>query len=369
MATTFTFIADRQFRASVESDQAELNVCIEHGAWKAAHVLAGSIVEALLVETLLSVEYKKADPHKMTFDSAIEACAAEKIITSKTAGLTNVVREYRNLIHPGRVIRLKEAVTEQGARIAAQLVDLIAQEVARFRQGRLGYTADQIVSKLEKDTPAAASILPHLLRATHANERERLLLEVIPMRHNELNVDEINTGPKPAEKAALERCFHLAMEGATPELRAKVSERHVRIITDEDREYVLEYCSAFFRSPDIHFIEKPDRELVVDFLLSEIEGGSLARECFRGLATYVPDEKVAEFVRHLLHMAVINKENHSEWQKLAEDEVDLLSPDNRQKADKLVDIWINHYREKKKQDFVDALEVIKHSTDPSYIPF
>lgn len=41
---SFDFITGDDFRASLESDYNELSTCLASGAYKAVHVLAGSIV-------------------------------------------------------------------------------------------------------------------------------------------------------------------------------------------------------------------------------------------------------------------------------------------------------------------------------------
>lgn len=47
---SFDFITDEDFRISLEKDFKELNLCIQTGAYKAAVVIAGSIVEAVLID-------------------------------------------------------------------------------------------------------------------------------------------------------------------------------------------------------------------------------------------------------------------------------------------------------------------------------
>jgi hypothetical protein len=48
----FDFITVPEFRRSLESDYAELQACLKARAWKAVHVLAGSLVEAVLADAL-----------------------------------------------------------------------------------------------------------------------------------------------------------------------------------------------------------------------------------------------------------------------------------------------------------------------------
>src|SRR6185312_10967285 len=109
----FDFISDQQFKASLLADYGEMLKSLESGAWKSVHVLAGSAVEAILVDYLLTTDYQKrkgSDPLKMDLAGAIAACKDEGVLSEKAADLSSVVRGYRNLIHPGRVIRLKEKV-------------------------------------------------------------------------------------------------------------------------------------------------------------------------------------------------------------------------------------------------------------------
>src|ERR1019366_1991829 len=111
-------------------DHAELTSCVEAGSWKAVHVLAGSIVEALLVEYLSSSSLiaKGKSPLNLTLDEAIKACQSAGVIQKITASLCDVIRDYRDLIHPGRMIRLQQEVSSETATIAVSLVALITRE-------------------------------------------------------------------------------------------------------------------------------------------------------------------------------------------------------------------------------------------------
>ncbi len=154
---------------------------MENGAWKAVHVLAGSVVEAILVDYLIGTGYPKKsgkDPLKMELGPIISACKDEKIITERTADLSSVIRSYRNLIHPGRVIRLNEKIDKKSASIAKALVDVVADEVATAKAVSYGFTAEQIANKIENDSSALA-VLAHFLKETNELERERLVRDVV----------------------------------------------------------------------------------------------------------------------------------------------------------------------------------------------
>ena len=51
----FSFITHEDFRLALDADQAELIRCLDGRAWKAVHVLAGSITEAVLLEPYLDL--------------------------------------------------------------------------------------------------------------------------------------------------------------------------------------------------------------------------------------------------------------------------------------------------------------------------
>jgi len=148
------------------SDYAEFQSSISSQAWKSALVLIGSIVEALLVDHLLSIDYQKTtkiDPLKMQLGELIRACEADKALSSKTVALSTVIQSYRNLIHPGRSIRLEETPSKSAAVVAGELLQMIVDEISAKRRSQYGFTAAQIVAKLERDE-SALSIHQHLLK-------------------------------------------------------------------------------------------------------------------------------------------------------------------------------------------------------------
>ena len=108
----FDFITDRNFRESLTNDFREITTCQENGSWKAVHVLAGSIVEALLIEYLVvsKTNLPGQDPLKLDLAGAVAACLKAGVVTPQSSSLCDVIRDYRNLIHPGRAIRLKQDI-------------------------------------------------------------------------------------------------------------------------------------------------------------------------------------------------------------------------------------------------------------------
>lgn len=168
----FQFIAIPELRQCLESDYQELRACVQAEAWKAVHVLAGSIVEAVLIDGLgdSAVDQSKLDSMEL---APLIALAKERgILSDEAVDLSTVVRRYRNLIHPGRVKRLEKSVDRSGAVVAAEVVEIITAQVAKKRKETYGYTAEQLFTRL-RGGPSALSLVPFLVRDTSERELER----------------------------------------------------------------------------------------------------------------------------------------------------------------------------------------------------
>ena len=296
----FDFITDDQFRASLESDYKELDLCLQASAWKAACVLAGSITEAVLVDYLLARGYKKTDPLKMELGEIITACQREGILTDKTVGLTSAIRLYRNLIHPARAVRLGEVIDQSGARIAGPLVDVVIGEVASHKARTYGPTAEQIVSKVERD-PSAISVMRQLLRDAKPIEIERLLLTVLPEGYFQLR--EATSSPSELVLTSFEECFRSAVGVATNESKVRMTQRYVKILREGDEARVRAYQTAFFRAKDMLFLSTEDQWLVKEHLLTHLQRALPDARFLRtleGIGAFLTSVEVSAFVSGIL---------------------------------------------------------------------
>ncbi len=270
----FDFVADEGLRASLESDAAEMATCLEVKVYKAAHVLAGSIVEAVLVDHLDSTGYK--DPSgksllELNLGQLITAARGKKVLSERAANLASVVKDYRNLIHPGRINRLNERIDANTANVAKSLVEIVATEVAQLRQGTYGNTAQQVVSKVENDS-SSVSILADLLRHTKPRELERLLIQDLPARYLELAaIEDRDDETISPILARLRRTYRAAFYAATPEIRRRVVADYARILREEVNEFeVLTREAALFRAEDLAYLPEADIPMAKEHLLSRV---------------------------------------------------------------------------------------------------
>ena len=120
------FITDPDLRTNLRNDIGAINVALANGEWKAATVLAGSTVEALLLWALQQREKRTPTEFTTAIHAApklpskpleerswnlayyIEAARRLKIISQTTAAQADLAREFRNFIHPALVQRLAQ---------------------------------------------------------------------------------------------------------------------------------------------------------------------------------------------------------------------------------------------------------------------
>jgi hypothetical protein len=141
------FISDLDLRADLHRDLAEVNRSLHNREWKGATVPAGSILEALLLWALqhkrtaaelhavADALRKKIDLTRRPLDrwdlfELIEYAHATELISDATNAAANLCREYRNLIHPGKTIRLKTKCNRATALLATGAVEAVINDLS-----------------------------------------------------------------------------------------------------------------------------------------------------------------------------------------------------------------------------------------------
>lgn len=313
----FDFITDEQFRASLESDYRELKLCLEAGAWKSVHVLAGSIIEAVLIEHLTisgrSPGASKA-PLQIALGEAIDAAVKAGALRGRAADCCKLIKSFRNLIHPGRIIRLQESADENGARVAAAALEMAVEAICLHRRETYGPTAEQIVSKLEKD-PSALPILPHLLKEASQVELGRLLTSTIPRRYAEMEAlawgeEGIEARWLEVSMEALESCFREAFLLAREEVKERAMARYMEVLRGEDSGTVRRYETVFHRGSDLEYLQGGERTLLKEHLLSTLGVGtdfSNTQHWLAGLARFLEPAEASKFLETVIGAAIAKR--------------------------------------------------------------
>ncbi len=128
-------ISNQEFRLMLERDLKENVFAIITKSYKSSLILTGSIVEAILLDkisnkgiTSYKIGDKKRKKHiiRMDLGELLEVAKEEKIIENSFYHLSQVIRDYRNLIHPG--VEKRKKATKINKRNALRAWD-IAKDV------------------------------------------------------------------------------------------------------------------------------------------------------------------------------------------------------------------------------------------------
>jgi hypothetical protein len=173
----FDFISDEKFKILLNRDILELKICLENKATKSALIMSGSIIEAILLEYFTHnppAGMNKNQILKLALSDLIDKAFDVNLISSTAKDLCSVIRNYRNLIHPGKEIRTNESYNYDTAVVSSSLVNIVLKEVKEKYMQTYGYKAENIFNKILNDEYANV-IFEQLLEKINQNEKNKLL--------------------------------------------------------------------------------------------------------------------------------------------------------------------------------------------------
>ena len=199
----FDYVRDIKLRENLASDYDELLKCMKIEAWKASVVLGGSILEAVIVDALLVEKEKvKDEVTKLPFGVLIEKAHSHNLISDRVKSLSLATNDYRNLIHPGKRLRLGEDISQESAEVTFALLKLALHDI-KGKQEQHGFTPDSLVNKVVSDGVIVRAFEYQLSRFS-SEDLERLLLVLIPDKVEEIVEDEFfEAAKKPISNLAI----------------------------------------------------------------------------------------------------------------------------------------------------------------------
>jgi hypothetical protein len=146
---SLAFVTDNALRVNLRNDIGTVDRALANGEWKAATVLAGSAIEAILLWDLQNRRaaqiptatatlvqngtFGAAPPTNLeewTFHHYTEVAAQLGIIQPMTATETRLAKGFRNLIHPGRAQRLGQKCDRGTALSSVAALDHIVRDLS-----------------------------------------------------------------------------------------------------------------------------------------------------------------------------------------------------------------------------------------------
>jgi len=137
----FWFIRNPSLRQQLEEDWQEAQMLPGIRAWKSCVVICGSVLEGILFDRVgrepkraLEVykeKMKKSPPDidRWGLAELLEVASEMRVLRPGTLHLSRTLREFRNLIHPGRQVRDELKTTQEEADIAVSAVKILLREM------------------------------------------------------------------------------------------------------------------------------------------------------------------------------------------------------------------------------------------------
>ena len=126
---------DSEYRGRLRVDMGSMEQALRNAEWKAATVLAGALLEALLLWAIQKKrqqsEAKSTEMLAWHLPDYIKEALELKLITPDTSKQCELAKDFRNLIHPGRAIRLNQECKRGTALSAVAAVELVVEDLSR----------------------------------------------------------------------------------------------------------------------------------------------------------------------------------------------------------------------------------------------
>lgn len=366
----FDFIRSADLRACLDSDYEELQLVLGVGANKAALVLAGSIVEALLCDYLLAYGPRgkgHKEPLKMQLGEMIDTCHGLGVLSDKNRDLCSAVRHYRNLIHAGRLTRLNETADESSARVAASLVEIVSDAISRAFGERRGLTCEQIVKKIESD-PTSIPIMSHLLGPCRGEELSRLVLDVLPERYRAAVLASDSPDGLTETTRAYRACYETAFRKAPVKVKKAAASQVVEIVRQEPIGIVLHFEDAFLMAESLRHLGVHDRNTLKAHLLERLK---TARSEFiirasSGIGPHLEDDDALGFA-YALALATARGEDALACQRLLVTEFRGMAPDAKRATLWQIEHLMDFYREREQWPKYSRIKPLRQQIDPTWV--
>lgn len=136
-AIDFAFVSDSKLRGIVERDYSELQNLKSVSATKSRLIISGGLIEALLLDALRREEAnaraaKKAEDRPLDewkLSTLIDVSVELQLISAGAQSFGHSVREFRNLVHPGREIKSSSKVALEEAEIAEKVLEIVIRDL------------------------------------------------------------------------------------------------------------------------------------------------------------------------------------------------------------------------------------------------
>jgi len=127
-----SYVDDPELARILRRDCEEITLCMEAGAWKAAIVLCGGVLEGLLIFGLERTNHLHGTPPRLS--ELINLGGKYGLLGTMSQALPDALRDHRNLIHPDKERRGGYKIDRPEANIALSILEAALRDVSEAVQ-------------------------------------------------------------------------------------------------------------------------------------------------------------------------------------------------------------------------------------------
>ena len=182
----FSFIGDSSYREILAADYSETVDCLHNDAYKSVIVLSGSIIESILSDYYFqsNPDTKIEKIYRMDLGTLIDFAVASGIIKERSQQLSNVIKNFRNLIHPGRLIRTKEKIDSNLAMAAFSVLNVILTDIRDSYTSQYELSAEGLYNTIKNDRSTIVNVKTYLSKLSKS-EKNKLIDMIIDVLASE----------------------------------------------------------------------------------------------------------------------------------------------------------------------------------------
>lgn len=148
----FDHISNQKVRERSSQDFAELKKCIRSKTWKAAILLAGSLIESVLYDAISSsFPNELSNENNITLFNLLRWAKSCGIINEGVFRFADQIRNYRNLIHPNVYLRDDMEVSENVTTISFNVLLEIIRLTKKHNKESQEKNTKNVIMRIIKD--------------------------------------------------------------------------------------------------------------------------------------------------------------------------------------------------------------------------
>jgi hypothetical protein len=204
-------------------------------------------------------------------------------------------------------------------------------------------------------------------------QRERLLLDLIPDRYFEIQEDD--PFPHFNLMSHLTRAFRIVFETVSDEAKQRVAGRFVQVLREADGDRVLSYGAAFFRPADLPYVSPAYLPLVKQHLYARMAPAldSEDLDYIRGVESYLSVDEVNlwldPIVRTLISAVAPEAMKNAVRDYLIGSANKPTDPNVEDAIEKRLGEWERHLKNQNRLDDASVIEDAKSDFSTNRFPF